>query len=106
MEVGAKVTPQRTAEPEKEKPVPRKRPDRRRPKSNLDEAQKFIEIAIAHQTHIGVELTANNVDVLRRLFHNYAHNTGLRGKQKDSIWRIVQAEIHAVKAEEHAESKR
>lgn len=76
----------------------RARPDRRRPKDNYGEAMAFIAIAmkfIKSQGHVAEE----QLDKFRPMFTRYAKNTGLRGKQRASVWRIVSHTITEARKE-------
>jgi hypothetical protein len=79
------------------------RPRRRRPKTAYGEAMTFIALAVSHVERAGP--VEENIDALRPLFKYYAKNTGLRGSDRDKIWRIVHAAMLEAKAERVAKLK-
>jgi hypothetical protein len=84
--------------PKKEPPRFFKRPDRRKKVNPQREAADFITAAVDHYVNkLGAEIEPSDSN-FRTMFRNYAANTGLRGKQKDSVWRAVQQIIREAKS--------
>lgn len=73
------------------------RPDRNRPDSNQREAAKFLAIAARYMHNNKLYITPETCQEFLFLFRRYAKNTGLRGKQKESIRRIVEAAVRDLK---------
>lgn len=88
--------PDGNAPVEKPKPIPW--PTRKRPTDNYNAALGFLGAVISHMSKQGTPLTTKNIDVVKHHYGNYCWNVGLRGKQKESIWRIIHAQMLEVKA--------
>lgn len=87
-----------SAAEKKEAPVLRKRPDRRRPTDFRAEAVRFVNAAVDHLQPDGGEVTPQQMLQLKTLFRNYSHNSGLRGKEKESVWKAVEIIIREAKS--------
>lgn len=74
-------------------------PERKKPTDNYAFALAFIGEAITHMARQGTPLTTSNLGTLEKMYGNYCWNTGLRGKQKQSIWRIIKAQVADVKSQ-------
>jgi hypothetical protein len=92
-------TQQQVVPEKEEKPRPRPRPVRRRPADNYNEALLFIATAVGYMNEQKDPLHTGNLEKVKPLYSNYCRNTGLRGKAKESVWRIVKSQLDQVKAD-------
>lgn len=70
-----------------------KRPDRQRPGDNMTEAMRFLAVATTYMNDSKVPLQKASLGELTVLWRRYVKNTGIRGRQKDLIWKIASAQI-------------
>lgn len=78
-------------------PGPRKRPDRRRIDDPSTEAARFLAAVSQFMHQNGVMITPSSIDGARQLFRNFCKNSGLRGKDKERVRRIVESQIAQLK---------
>lgn len=69
------------------------RPNRRKPLKIYDEAINFLVLGLKFMEQEKIPLNISTVDNLKVYFRRYCVNNNIRGKHKDSMWRIVHAQI-------------
>jgi hypothetical protein len=81
-------------EPEK----PRGRPKRVKSVNPQTAAIEFVNAVAGYFESKGLTFNQHTILEMRTLFRNYCFHKGLRGKQKDSVWRAVESLIREAKA--------
>lgn len=72
---------------------------RNRPEDRAVMAHEFMGIMMNTMQNEGVMLTTKNITTHARItYKHFCRYAGLKGKEKESIWRIVSAQIQQMKA--------
>ncbi len=73
-----------------------KRPDRLKHEDledNYTESIKFLATAVKYMNDNGIALRQESLGEIKVLWQRYSRNLGIRGKQKASMWRMIDAQL-------------